>query len=195
MNKGKTTELIKAKDYSVPFNVWEYTPLDRACIKMVIRGTWIFETRLDVKLMKDTLAKTLSHYPRLAGIPSNYAGNSSLTIATPDFSAEAGFYEIASIIEETLEPFRQSPSLELMKLMQLNLNTMKHKLSFAPFNIFGMFTKKPTIAYLNNFSKLHIYDIDFGSGEPIRVIPHDLHDQVVIWPAPSAKGGVEVYFS
>jgi hypothetical protein len=47
---------------------------------------------------------------RLEGIPSTYTGNSSLTIATPDFPAEAGFFEIASIIEETLKPFRQSPS-------------------------------------------------------------------------------------
>jgi hypothetical protein len=80
-------------------------------------------------------------------------------------------------------------------LMQLNLNTMKHKLPFAPFNIFGMIANKPTIAYLNNFSKLHIYDIKFGPDEPVRVIPHDLLDQVLIWPAPPAKGGVEVYFS
>ncbi len=416
MKKGKAVELIKAKEYSVPFNIWEYTPLDRACIKMVIRGTWIFDTHLDVELVKDALAKTLTHYPhlagkmisqagvtltdngvpfgtadepdlsveevlkhddstnikhfsiginpgrfskgldsplsvkvtrlkngtvlgvqcshacmdgdsfytlvynwgqicrneifdkpvldqsllpatedipiediraaagetgwqklsifsflkllpaaisgvikkrskpfpisaetitrlkeqllnttgvqgsanvaisalitkrclelynhkenrmcsfvtvvntrkRLAGVPSTYAGNSSLSIATPAFPAETGFAEIASIIEETLKPVRQSPSLELMKLMQLNLNVMKHKLPLAPFNIFGMFEKKPTIIYLNNFSKLHIYDVNFGSGEPVRVIPHDLGDQIVIWPAPPAKSGVEIYFS
>lgn len=416
MKKGEAVELIKAKEYSVPFNIWEYTPLDRACIKMVIRGTWIFDTHLDVELMKDALAKTLSHYPhlagrmisqvgvtltddgvpfgiadepelsveevlkrgdstnikhfsiginpgrfskgldspltvkvtklkngtvlgvqcshacmdgdslytlvynwgqfcrnesfdkpvldqsllpatedisvediraaadeagwkklsifslfkllpaaisgvikkrskpfpiyaititrlkeqllntigvqgsanvaisalitkrcmelynhkentmcsfvtvvntrkRLAGVPSTYAGNSSLSIATPAFPAETGFAEIASIIEETLKPVRQSPSLELMKLMQLNLYVMKHKLPLAPFNIFGMFEKKPTIIYLNNFSKLHIYDVNFGSGEPVRVIPHDLGDQIVIWPAPPAKSGVEIYFS
>jgi hypothetical protein len=416
MNKGDAVALIKANEYDVPYRVWEFTPLDRACIKMVIRGTWIFKTPLDVELMKDALAETLSYYPHLAGrmtsqagvtltndgvpfgtadepdlmveevlksddptnikqfsigvnpglfskgldsplsvkvtrlkdgsvlgvqcshacmdgdsfytlvynwaqicrnesfdqpvldqsllpaaedtpveeikaaaleagwkkisifslfkilpaavsgiikkrskpfsisaetidnlkeqitdaigihcssnvavsalitkkclelynhiedtrcsvvtvintrrrlegIPSTYTGNSSLTIATPDFPAEAGFFEIASIIEETLKPFRQSPSPELMELMQLNLNTMKHKLPFAPFNIFGMIANKPTIAYLNNFSKLHIYDIKFGPDEPIRVIPHDLLDQVLIWPAPPAKGGVEVYFS
>jgi hypothetical protein len=48
---------------------------------------------------------------------------------------------------------------------------------------------------VKNFSKLHIYDIDFGSGLPVKVIPHNLSDQVVIWPAPPAVGGVEVYFS
>ncbi len=132
---------------------------------------------------------------RLAGIPSTYAGNSSLSIATSAFPVEADIDQIASIIHHTLEPVRKSPSPTLQKLMQLNLYVMKHKLPLAPFDILGMYAKKPTIMYLNNFSKLHIYDIDFGQGKPIRVIPHDLHDQIVIWPTPSATGGIEVYFS
>jgi len=37
--------------------------------------------------------------------------------------------------------------------------------------------------------------VDFGLGKPVSVIPHDLRDQVLIWPAPPAKGGIEVYFS
>ncbi|MBM4236169.1 MAG: hypothetical protein FJ152_06830 [Firmicutes bacterium] len=416
MNKGEVAELIRANEYKVPFKVWEFTPLDRACLKMVIRGTWIFETQLDVGLMKEALAKTLSYYPhlagrmssqagvtltnegvrfvssaepeltveevlerndannisnfsvginagrfskgldsplsvkvtrlkngtvlgvqcshacmdgdsfytlvynwgqicrneafdiplldqsllpvaedlpvaeiraaaleagwqqlsifsifrllpavlsgvikkrstpfwvsaetitrlkelvlkttgiqgstnlvlaafitkrclelykhqqntrcsfvtvvntrkRLAGIPLNYAGNSSLSIATPAFAAGTSFAEIAAMIEETLKPVRQSPSLKLMALMKLNLNSMKYKLPFAPFDVFGMYARKPTTIYLNNFSKLHIYDINFGSGEPVRVIPHDLGDQIVIWPAPPDKGGVAVYFT
>ncbi|MCJ7806689.1 MAG: hypothetical protein MUP57_03990, partial [Clostridia bacterium] len=132
---------------------------------------------------------------RLADIPANYAGNSSLSIATPAFPAEADMGELTAIIHHTLEPVRRSPSPELQKLMQLSLSAIKQKLPFTPFDILGMNAKKPTIMYLNNFSKLHIYDINFGSGKPVRVIPHDLHDQVVIWPAPPATGGVEVYFS
>jgi hypothetical protein len=416
MNKGEAVELIRAQESKVPFRVWEFTPLDRACLKMVIRGTWVFDTQLDVGLMKEALAKTLSYYPhlagrmisqagvtltnegvrfvsaaepeltveevlerndannisdfsiginagrfskgldsplsvkvtrlkngtvlgvqcshacmdgdsfytlvynwgqicrneafdiplldqsllpaaedrpvaeikaaafeagwikvslfsfvrllpavfsgvikkrskpywisaetinrlkeqvlkttgiqgstnlvlaalitkeclelykhqedtrcsfvtvvntrkRLAGVPSTYAGNSSLSIATPAFPAGTSFADIATMIEETLKPVRQSPSLKLMALMKLNLNSMKYKLPFAPFDIFGMFARKPTVFYLNNFTNLHIYDINFGSGEPVRVIPHDLGDQIIIWPAPPAKGGVEVYFS
>jgi hypothetical protein len=44
MSKGDAVALIKANEYDVPYRVWEFTPLDRACIKMVIRGTWIFKT-------------------------------------------------------------------------------------------------------------------------------------------------------
>jgi hypothetical protein len=416
MEKAGAVELIRAKEYDMPFKVWEFTPLDRACLKMVIRGTWIFDTQLDVGLMKEALAKTLSYYPhlagrmsnqagvtltnegvpfvtaaepeltvekvlerddannindfsvgikagrfskgldsplsvkvtslkngtvlgvqcshacmdgdsfytlvynwgqicrneafdkpllnqallpaaedlpvaeiraaaleagwqqlsifsifrllpavisgvikkrttpfwvsaetitrlkeqvlkstgiqgstnlvlaalitkgclelykhqedtrcsfvtvvntrkRLAGIPATYAGNSSLSIAAPAFAAGTSFAEIATMIEETLKPVRQSPSLKLMELMRLNLNSMKYKLPFAPFDVFGMYARKPTTIYLNNFSKLHIYDINFGSGEPVRVIPHDLGDQIVVWPAPPARGGVAVYFT
>ncbi len=72
---------------------------------------------------------------------------------------------------------------------------MKHRLPYAPVDIAGINAKKPTMAYINNFSKLPIYDLDFGSGKPEFVIPHDLLDQVVIWPAHPDKGRVEVYFS
>lgn len=132
---------------------------------------------------------------RLANIPATYAGNSSLSLATPPFPAKAGLTEIAAILHQTLEPARKSPSPELQELLQLSINTMNRKLPFAPFDVFGMHAKKPAIAYINNFSKLHIYDIDFGTGRPVKVIPHDLLDQVVIWPTSPEHGGVEVYFS
>ncbi len=67
MSNTNIVELVKAEDYSLPIKVWEYTSLDRACMRMVIRGTWIFNTHLDVNLIKDALAKTLSYYPHLAG--------------------------------------------------------------------------------------------------------------------------------
>ncbi len=132
---------------------------------------------------------------RLAGIPSSYAGNSSFSIPTPAFSADASYDQIASVVHQTLEKVRKSPSAELQSLMELNLYAIKHKLPLAPFDVLGMNAKKPTVIYLNNFSRLHIYDIDFGTGSPVKVIPHNLKDQVVIWPAPPAVGGVEIYFA
>jgi len=74
VNKHKSGVYVKAERYNVPFKVWEFTPLDRACLRMVIRGTWIFDTELDVKLIKDALGKTLSCYPHLAGKMKNQAG-------------------------------------------------------------------------------------------------------------------------
>jgi hypothetical protein len=104
-------------------------------------------------------------------------------------------HEIALTVDQTLEKVRQSPSAKLQSLMELNLYAIKHKLPLAPFDVMGMHAKKPTIVYLNNFSRLHIYDVNFGMGIPHKVIPHNLKDQVVIWPASPAIGGVELYFA
>ena len=43
--------------------------------------------------------------------------------------------------------------------------------------------------------KLPIYDVDFGGRGPVRAIPHNLLDPVLIWPAPPNVGGVEVYLT
>jgi hypothetical protein len=74
VNKHESSEYVKAEAYNLPYEVWEFTPLDRACLRMVIRGTWIFNNELDVKLIKDALGKTLSYYPHLAGRMKNQAG-------------------------------------------------------------------------------------------------------------------------
>lgn len=132
---------------------------------------------------------------RLDEIPSNFVGNASTFVTTPSFSADSSINEIAKIIHQTLEPIRKKPSTELKKMMSLSINLMNHKLYVFPFDFTEMHSKIPTVIHINNFTKLHIYDIDFGSGKPISVIPHDLGDQVLIWPANPKKGGVEIYFS
>jgi len=132
---------------------------------------------------------------RLPGVPSSFAGNASTPVVTPVFKAGASMADIAAIIDQTLKPVRQQPSSKLQDLIEVNINAMKHKLPYAPFDLPGMHAKKTTVVYINNFSKLPIYDLDFGSGKPQFVIPHNLYDQVVIWPAHPEKGGVEVYFS
>lgn len=74
MLKDQALALIKAKESNTPFKFWEFTQLDRACLKMVIRGTWFFDTPLDTEQIKDALAKTLSYYPHLAGRMNTKAG-------------------------------------------------------------------------------------------------------------------------
>lgn len=44
---------------------------------------------------------------------------------------------------------------------------------------------------LNNQSKLPVYDVDFGAGKPLRVIPQDIGDNILFFPA--RDGGIEVY--
>ena len=132
---------------------------------------------------------------RLASLPHSFVGNASTNVVTPHFKAGISIADLAVIIDQTLEPIRQESSPKLQELLSVSLNAMKHKLPYAPFDVPGMHAKKPRVAYINNFSKLPIYELDFGTGYPQFVIPHDLMDQVVIWPAHPDKGGVEVYFS
>jgi len=132
---------------------------------------------------------------RLTGLPPGFVGNASTIVVTPPFKAGKSMADIAVIIDQALVPVRQEPSSKLQELLSINLNAMKHKLPYAPFDVPGMHVKKPRVAYINNFSKLPVYDLDFGSGKPQFVIPHDLLDQVLIWPAHPDKGGVDVYFS
>lgn len=132
---------------------------------------------------------------RLTEIPSTFVGNASSIVATPNFSAGASLEEIAGIIHRTLQPLRETSLEELRNIVSLSIQAMKLKLPVLPFDFTEMYSKKPTVFYINNFSKFHIYDLDFGFRKPVSIIPHNLSDQVLIWPAHPAKGGVEVYFS
>ena len=62
-----------------------------------------------------------------------------------------------------------------------------------------MHATRPTTVYVNSFSRVPIYEVDFGDeGSPVRpvlAIPHDLPDPVLIWPAPPGTGGVEVFLT
>lgn len=124
---------------------------------------------------------------RVSGIPSTFVGNASTTIVSEPFSAEATIEDIAQTIQKTLAPLLKAPSQELKTIFVVNTTVLKQKLPLVPFDVIGMNTRKPTVFYINNFSKLPIYEVDFGFGKPISVLPHDLSDQVVIWPAPPAK--------
>lgn len=132
---------------------------------------------------------------RLEGLPSNYVGNASTFVPTSSFPAGASIDEIARNIHRALEPIRQTPSKKIKELWVIGVHTIKYKLMVFHFDFTEGLKKKPTLFNINNFSKLPIYDVDFGSGRPVSAIPHDLGDQILVWPARPEKGGVEVYFA
>ena len=132
---------------------------------------------------------------RLSDVGSLFCGNASITVGTRMFEAGSSISEIAKIIFETISPVLKNPSEKLELLNTINLNIMAKKLPFIPFDVVSMNSKKPSVFYTNNFSKLPIYEADFGTGCPYKVIPHDLPDPIVIWPANKDKNGIELYFS
>jgi shikimate O-hydroxycinnamoyltransferase len=131
----------------------------------------------------------------LEGIPSAFAGNAVSTIATPSFPVDSSIGEIAEINQQTLQPMMEKPSAEHQRFHSLYINAINRKAPVLNFDFSKMHAARPTVFYINNVSKLPVYDVDFGTGKPIRVIPHNLGDPILIWPAPTALGGVEVYFS
>lgn len=132
---------------------------------------------------------------RLSNIPPEFAGNAAFSVLTPGIRADANTGEIAHAIHHSLSPVLTSGSAELHRLVSLAIDLVFRRIYFIPFDINKMHAKKPSTFYMNNFSKLPIYDVDFGTGKPVAVIPHNLPDPILIWPAPPSKGGVEVYFT
>ena len=171
------------------FNCSTNIALSSFITKMCIK---LFEHDEKTKCKQVTVANIRNH---LEGIPSNFVGNASTFITTTSFLASASVDEIARIIHQTIEPIRKTPSQKVKEIMTMSINLMYHKLLVFPFDFTELHSKKPTVIHINNFSSLPIYDIDFGSGKPVFVIPHDLGDQVLIWPVHPKKGGLEIYFA
>lgn len=67
INKNSATESVQAEASKPSPEVWQYSPLDRSCLPMVIRGTWIFAGQPDIDALKQGLKRLLNHYPHIAG--------------------------------------------------------------------------------------------------------------------------------
>ncbi len=134
---------------------------------------------------------------RFEGIPDGFFGNASTAIPTAPFKRTSTLSEIAKIIHDSLNPMLQGSTKKVTDFFLLNLAAMNAKLPYASIDLDSMNSRKPFSFYNNNFSKLPIYTVDFGNGEPKMVIPHNLSNhQMLIWPVSSSvKDGLEIYFS
>ncbi len=132
---------------------------------------------------------------RMRNIPESFAGNAAFVVMPARIPANAGLGEIAQSLHKGLAPYTAMPSPELEEEVRLGVDLMHHRVFMFPYDITLMFGNKPTLLYINNFSKFPIYCTDFGAGNPVYVIPHDLPDPILIWPDPGLLGGVEVYFT
>lgn len=134
---------------------------------------------------------------RFEGIPDSFFGNASTAIPTATFKRTSTLSEIAKIIHDSLNPMLQGSTKKVTDFFLLHLAAMNAKIPYASIDLDSMNSKKPLSFYNNNFSKLPIYTVDFGAGEPKMVIPHNLTShQMLIWPVSSSlNDGVEIYFS
>jgi hypothetical protein len=136
---------------------------------------------------------------RLPGVPANYGCNAAWAARTAEFSAGVSLGELARISRDGLAPWIARPSEKLAELVPLARELVSQGPLLAPYDLGRMHATRPTLVYVNDFSRFPIYDVDFGDegrpATPARVIPHDLPDPVLFWPAPPSEGGVEVYLT
>jgi hypothetical protein len=136
---------------------------------------------------------------RHTAFPDTFAGNAALPCPAARFPAGAPLGELVDLIHAGLSPYLQVPSPIVQRDLSLALEIVRHKLLLMPFDLPRMHLPRPDVLYINNFARMPIYDLDFGTADapirPVLAIPHDLPDPVLIWPAPPGQDGVEVYFT
>ncbi|MBL4706625.1 MAG: hypothetical protein JKY54_19000 [Flavobacteriales bacterium] len=132
---------------------------------------------------------------RVACFPNKFIGNASSVLSFSIANANAGLKEVAESIHAALSRLRDPSSSAFSDQYWLLSELIYHRVTLMPCNVTEAFSKQPREYYLNNFTRFPIYEVDFSHGEPVLVIPHNLPDPVLIWPAPPEKGGFEVYLT
>jgi hypothetical protein len=136
---------------------------------------------------------------RLPGIPPGFTGNASVNVIGATFPGDVSLPDLAQLTHQALGPWLAKPSVAMDAHMKLARELMHHGVLKMHFDITAMHGARPTISYINNFSRLPIYDACFGTAEhpiaPMRVIPHDLPDPLLLWPSPPGQSGLELYLT
>ncbi len=142
---------------------------------------------------------TVDQRERIASIRSEFARNAVSAVATGPIPATASEAEIAARLQERLEPLTRKPSTVLESLARLTDEVAAHALPYSTIPVSRLGGRRPTLFYTNTFSKFPVYALELGTESrpvrPVRAVPHNLGDPILIWPAPPAVGGVELYFS
>jgi hypothetical protein len=144
------------------------------------------------------LSVAVDQRERIASVPRDFAGNAVSVVATTPIAARATAAELAQHLHARVEPYLRRPSLALETHAALISEVLQHRLPFSPLPGADMLGRGPHLLYSNSFQRFPIYDVDFGAARPlrpVRVIPHNLGDPIVFWPAPPSVGGIELYFS
>ncbi len=145
------------------------------------------------------LSAAVDQRGRVRSLPDNFAGNAVSVAVTTPIPARAGRADIAACLHKQLEPMVARPSPALESLAQLTTEIVAHRLPYSPLPAASLLGRRRELFYTNSFSKFPVYDLDFGDVSrpvrPIRAIPHNLGDPIVVWPAPPSVGGLDLYFS
>lgn len=136
---------------------------------------------------------------RVSSLDEGFAGNAVVVVVSAPIPALCTREQIAARLEERLEPMLRRPSGALESLARLTAEVVAHRMPWTSLPCWGWPGPRRALFYTNSFAKFPVYDLDFGSAgrplRPVRAIPHNLGDPILVWPAPPEAGGLEVYFS
>jgi hypothetical protein len=136
---------------------------------------------------------------RLPSLPAAFAGNAAFVVPADPFPAGATLGEIASRTRDAMARALDGSPPALAQDLALTQDLMRHGVVMLPYDVAAVHRRRPTVVYVNSFARLPIYNVDFGAPDrpiaPAFVVPHDLPDPVLVWPAPPSTGGVEAYLT
>lgn len=140
---------------------------------------------------KFTVLSVVDFRGKLKEVPKEFVGNAVTNIPSAGFPVNADPAVVAEAVNDSLKTMFSKPDA-LRDYILMNQYAMQYKIPFVPFDLMGMNSGRPTTIYLNNFSGFPMFDLDFGAGKPIEILPHDLPDAVKIFPSPDGRS-VDVY--
>lgn len=146
-----------------------------------------------------SVSSIIDQRERVAAIPKMFARNAASFVVTEGIPVSASRGVIAGRIHRRLEPMLTKPSAEFETVVELMTEVAQYGLTYSALSIADMFGRRPSLFYTNSFHKFPVYDLEFrGKSSPVRplrVVPHNLGDAILFWPAPPSVGGFELYFS
>ena len=126
------------------------------------------------------------YFDRDNDLQRNFIGNAIL-IHTQHTRFEPGTpnYDRKAFAKFFKKSVAELDGQSLRRRLDLIADGLRHGYTYP-----GLEMSDPLLA-VNNQSKMQVYDIEFGGQTPARVIPQDVGDNIMFFPA--QNGGIEVY--
>lgn len=124
--------------------------------------------------------------PQTRAVQNAYAGNALLIhVAENNYDKPVTELTRGEIARDLRSAFDTLTETRIMRDMRNIVDSLEAGYGYPGLNLFA-----PIMA-VNNQSKFDVYGVDFGAGRPLRVIPQDVGDHIMIFP--SENGGMEIY--
>ena len=144
------------------------------------------QRKIDVLQLTNILSLRGKINPDQQDLHSRFAGNAMYVMVSPTaLNKRACDIERGEFARILKRAFNEADADFIRERMDAVVDCLENGYAYPGFNLL-----KPIIG-LNNQSKIDVYGVDFGAGELQRVIPQDVGDNILMFPA--KDGGIDVY--